>query len=460
MTWLLYNALASLPLFLLAWLLGRRASSAPGVVHLLWCCALLRLLFPPVDLWLAGDAGSAATAVFASGTSNTARELVAWMSTHFGNNWSVGLMRLLLGLWLGGALWVLGRELFHALRLRRVLQDAAPASAGLVGRLCAVASRLGVSAPPVRVLPGIASPFLWSPPWGAGRARSSTLVVPAEEVSLPDSVLAHELVHLRRRDPWAARLGLVVVALFWWNPLAWVARRRAQLSAELACDAEVLRAFPGERGAYARCLIEALERELEGAAPHDSVRACAARAIGWSGDELAGRVERILGPALRTGAGALWKLAAVGLLVLTLPGLVAPTTADFHAALPSIPSGLPESRCLTQLEAADARLAADPADGEAWMQRGRALMGLGDFAAAVEAFEASGAHGHRPATSAYNAACACALLGRSEEALDHLERALAGGIPAEYLPVDPDLASLRGLAGFERLYGVAHLVAD
>ena len=55
-------------------------------------------------------------------------------------------------------------------------------------------------------------------------------------------ILAHELAHLARGDHWVVRLELLVEAVWWWNPLFWIARRRIHEEAELACDAWVVRA--------------------------------------------------------------------------------------------------------------------------------------------------------------------------------------------------------------------------
>jgi hypothetical protein len=87
------------------------------------------------------------------------------------------------------------------------------------------------------------------------------LVVPAELVgALPRSrwagVLAHELAHLRRRDPLVGRLLLVGEWLWWWNPLYWWVRSRVEAEAELACDALAVAASDRGRREYAEALID------------------------------------------------------------------------------------------------------------------------------------------------------------------------------------------------------------
>ena len=67
-------------------------------------------------------------------------------------------------------------------------------------------------------------------------------------------VLMHELVHVRRRDALRQLMGGVVLALYWFHPLSWVASRLASISREEACDERVLElgSRPSE---YARQLM-------------------------------------------------------------------------------------------------------------------------------------------------------------------------------------------------------------
>ena len=40
-----------------------------------------------------------------------------------------------------------------------------------------------------------------------------------------EAVMAHEIAHVRRRDPWIRVLETVATSLYWWHPAAWLARR-------------------------------------------------------------------------------------------------------------------------------------------------------------------------------------------------------------------------------------------
>ncbi|MCY3699480.1 MAG: hypothetical protein OXH46_07585 [Gemmatimonadetes bacterium] len=69
-----------------------------------------------------------------------------------------------------------------------------------------------------------------------------------------DVVLTHELIHVRRRDALRQFIRRIVVALYWFHPLGWLAARRADLASERACDDEVL-ALGARPSEYARLLL-------------------------------------------------------------------------------------------------------------------------------------------------------------------------------------------------------------
>ena len=59
-------------------------------------------------------------------------------------------------------------------------------------------------------------------------------------------ILAHEQIHARRRDGLWRLLAQGFVAVFWFNPLAWIAMACFRQDQELACDAAVLREHGAE----------------------------------------------------------------------------------------------------------------------------------------------------------------------------------------------------------------------
>ena len=91
-------------------------------------------------------------------------------------------------------------------------------------------------------------------------AGPSQLVLPEElwgllDATQQDAILAHELAHLKRRDHWVRRLEALACGLYWWDPVAWWARREVERAEERCCDAWVLWALPNAAGAYAEALV-------------------------------------------------------------------------------------------------------------------------------------------------------------------------------------------------------------
>lgn len=80
-------------------------------------------------------------------------------------------------------------------------------------------------------------------------------------------VLAHEYVHIRRFDSIRKLVLIVVLCVYWFNPLVWVMYILANRDIELSCDEAVVRFF-GEntKAAYARALIS-MEETRSGLTP-------------------------------------------------------------------------------------------------------------------------------------------------------------------------------------------------
>lgn len=70
-----------------------------------------------------------------------------------------------------------------------------------------------------------------------------------------EHVLAHEQAHLKRRDHWWKPLGYVLLAVYWFNPLIWVAYILLCRDIELACDEKVINRPDTDRKAYSEALL-------------------------------------------------------------------------------------------------------------------------------------------------------------------------------------------------------------
>jgi len=131
-----------------------------------------------------------------------------------------------------------------------------------------------------------------------------TVLMPAEADRWPAArlrvVLLHELAHVKRRDCLMHAIAQIACAIYWFNPLAWVAARRLRAERELACDDLVIAA--GTRGSeYATELLEIARVMRAGRFP--AVLAGATLAMAHR-SQLEGRLMAILDTTTpRTGAG-------------------------------------------------------------------------------------------------------------------------------------------------------------
>ena len=143
-------------------------------------------------------------------------------------------------------------------------------------------------------------------------------------------VLLHELAHVRRRDWLTFLLAELAVAVYWFHPLAWLARREARTSAERACDDLVLESGtkPSVYAAHLLGIVRSLKPGVGGALP---VLAMARPS------QFEGRMRAILNPGLqrRGPSRGQFRGAALGLFsaVLALAALQ-PWASANAAAIP------------------------------------------------------------------------------------------------------------------------------
>lgn len=180
--------------------------------------------------------------------------------------------------------WAAGAVAFALVRVRqwsawnRVARRASHASDGEL--LAAFESAAG-GMPARLALSGIATE-----PMVVGLFRPVILMPERYAQSLDaaelETVFAHELEHVRRRDNITAAIHELIAAIFWFDPLHWIARRRLLELRERACDQRVL-----DRGCPARAYAAALARSCQTAIETHAV-AC------MSGFHLRERIDSIM----------------------------------------------------------------------------------------------------------------------------------------------------------------------
>ena len=125
-------------------------------------------------------------------------------------------------------------------------------------------SRVGSWRRPVRLRrsDGVTTPIMW------GLFRP-TILLPADADNWGEdrlrAVLLHELAHIRRNDWESQLIAQMMCAVYWFNPLVWIAARRMQVEAERACDDYVL-SSGYQSTDYAQHLVD-IVRTVKEAAP-------------------------------------------------------------------------------------------------------------------------------------------------------------------------------------------------
>jgi beta-lactamase regulating signal transducer with metallopeptidase domain len=131
-------------------------------------------------------------------------------------------------------------------------------------------------------------------------------------------VLLHELAHIKRGDLLSQLIAQLACALYWFNPLAWIAARQLRMEREQACDDAVLNSG-AKASDYANHILEIL-RALRFAKYSPSAAVAMAQC-----SQIESRLRAILNPNLRrrtlTPTGELCLGAAVACIVLPLAAL-------------------------------------------------------------------------------------------------------------------------------------------
>lgn len=116
-------------------------------------------------------------------------------------------------------------------------------------------------------------------------------------------VLKHEEAHLRHRDHWWKPLGFLVLCVYWFHPLVWIAYYLFCRDLEMACDERAVAGMgEGERKAYSYALLSC-------AAPRRTIAMCP---VAFGENSVKSRIKHVL----RFKRAGFWAIAVV--LVITL----------------------------------------------------------------------------------------------------------------------------------------------
>ena len=207
----------------------------PQVAYALWALPLLRLFMPPLQL----PASMAPAAQTAQPMLLAAQDMPP-LPVYEAAPAAISIAEALPTLWVIGAVLFLGWRARQYFAMRRsYLADARPV--GEVGRIRLVET-------PAADLPlafGIRDKVVALPPG----------FMALHDRTARDLAIAHELAHHRGHDLLANLAAQLLLALHWFNPLAWAGWRAMRKDQEAACDARVVTGRArAERIAYAEVI--------------------------------------------------------------------------------------------------------------------------------------------------------------------------------------------------------------
>ncbi|MXW66952.1 MAG: M56 family metallopeptidase [Gemmatimonadales bacterium] len=274
------------------WLVAR-GNERPRLCHALCLTLLAALLIPPlIALPMLSPAtpttGPADPTAFGPIQTLAGPDAVSGSPFPWGGRFGIILV------WILGAVAMVGWTIVRARAFRGSLERASRGAPRDLQRMAKEVGRtLGLeNVPAIRTTDAVVSPMMY---WSGGTVRvliPSSLLDGLEPAELR-WILAHELAHVRRRDHLVRWLEWLACTVFWWNPIAWWARRRLRAAGELCCDALVVHAFGCPPHDYARSLVRALDLVRLQGVPRPPALASAAH-TGRRTEHLEGRLRMII----------------------------------------------------------------------------------------------------------------------------------------------------------------------
>jgi TonB family protein len=210
-------------IFSAAWLLTLAlARSSAAIRHMVWTCAIAAaLLYPALHWWapqrviqqplpILYTPGLVVIQAAKAGSSATPRVF--------------GISEIAVAIWALGSLLLTIRLASRAWQFKRVMDGAKPTDKAFPA--------------PILISPRVPGPLVT----GVLRPR---ILLPEDSASWTPArrraVLAHELAHIRRRDPAILLMTQAATIVYWFHPLCWLAAARLRMESERACDDAALR---------------------------------------------------------------------------------------------------------------------------------------------------------------------------------------------------------------------------
>lgn len=208
-----------------------------NAIYALWLLVPLLLIVNnlPQDIIVLDDKSIYRYVVEIGATTNTA---------NISLNWSL--------LWISGCLGILTLGAFAQWKIHHLVRfDSHRVELDLdIPKTLTVVSNNQLSGP---ILSGIFKPILLIPEGFHSQFSSRQQQL----------MISHELVHYRRGDNMYNLFALLFIAVFWFNPLTWLAYRAFRRSQELACDDAVLKQSTTEdQIGYSKALVLCAEHSL------------------------------------------------------------------------------------------------------------------------------------------------------------------------------------------------------
>lgn len=248
---------------------------------------------------------------------------------------------VLLG-WAAGVLVLTGMVLRRIALVRKSLRRSRPAPAKMIALLEECRAELGVGTPVTLKLTnemhspcvcGFMRPVILLPdllPPGLGSQGHRT-------------ILTHELIHIKRCDPWVSLAQTVLQIAYFWHPLVWVANARLRNLREFAVDETVVATLRSQAECYTETLIDVAQMAFR--KPAFSLRLIG---IAESKRALERRIKHMLNRQIlkrpASGPARLLAILAVGAVLIPMGRgtMAAPVEQNAVESVPALPPGIAE----------------------------------------------------------------------------------------------------------------------